>query len=101
MLTSLLGTSKQLVTALEKVDWLGPDLALTLLALVILFILEQHLVGRRLRVAFWWTRLSPKLPSMGPGDSQLVASRVVMEKVTTHTDIATLALFIVTSMTNA
>jgi hypothetical protein len=52
MLTSLLGTSKQLVTALEKVDWLGPDLALTLLALVILFILKQRLVGRRLRIAF-------------------------------------------------
>jgi len=101
MLTSLLGTSKQLVTALEKADWLDRLLifaALTFFALVILFILKQRLVDRGLRIAFWWTRF---LPFMDRGDSHLVANRVVMDKATTHTDIATLASSIATSMTTA
>ena len=101
MLTGLLGTSKQLVTALEKADWLDRLLifaALTFFALVILFILKQRLVDRGLRIAFWWTRF---LPSMDRGDSQLVVNRVVMEKATTQTDIATLASSVVISMTTA
>ena len=101
VLTGLLGTSKQLVTALEKADWLDRLLifaALAFFALVILFILKQRIVDRGLHIAFWWTRF---LPSMDRGDSQLVASRVVMEKATTHTDIATVASSIITSMTTA
>ena len=101
MLTGLLGTSKQLVTALEKADWLDRLLifaALTFFALVILFILKQRLVDRGLRIAFWWTRF---LPSMDRGDSQVVVNRVVMEKATTQTDIATLASSVVISMTTA
>ncbi len=62
MLTGLLGTSKQLVTTLEKADWLDRLLifaALAFFALVVLFILKQRIVGRGLRIAFWWTRLLP------------------------------------------
>jgi protein transport protein SEC20 len=102
VLTGLLGTSKQLVTALEKADWLDRLLifaALIFFALVVLFILKQRIVDRGLRIAFWWTRF---LPSMDRSDSRLVANEVVVEKASIHTtDIATLASSIVTSMTTA
>jgi protein transport protein SEC20 len=99
VLTGLLGTSKQLVTALEKADWLDRLLifvALIFFALVVLFILKQRIVDRGLRIAFWWTRF---LPSMDRGDSQLVANGVATKKATIHTDIATLTSSIVASMT--
>ena len=76
LLTGLLGTSKQLVTALEKADWLDRLLIFACLAffcLVVLFILKQRIVDRGLRIAFWWTRL---LPSMDRG----VPKEVTMEK---------------------
>jgi protein transport protein SEC20 len=76
MLTGLLGTSKQLVTALEKADWLDRLLifaGLAFFALVVLFILKQRIVDRGLRIAFWWTRL---LPSLDHGGAQ----EVTMEK---------------------
>ena len=102
MLTGMLGTSKQLVTALEKADWLDRLLifaALTFFTLVILFILKQRIVDRGLRIAFWWTRF---LPSMDRADSRLVTNGNLLEKTTPHTtDIATLASSIVTSMTTA
>jgi len=102
VLTGMLGTSKQLVTALEKADWLDRLLifaALIFFALVILFILKQRIVDRGLRIAFWWTRF---LPSMDRADSRLVSNGVVLEKATLHTtDIVTLASSIVTSMTTA
>ena len=99
VLTGLLGSSKQLVTALEKADWLDRLLifaALMFFALVVLFILKQRLVDRGLRIAFWWTRF---LPSLDRGDSQLV----VMEKAATApTDsVATIASSVVASMTTA
>jgi protein transport protein SEC20 len=99
MLTGLLGTSKQLVTALEKADWLDRLLifvALIFFALVVLFILKQRIVDRGLRIAFWWTRF---LPSMDRGDSQLVANGVATKKATIHTDIATLTSSVVAAMT--
>jgi protein transport protein SEC20 len=81
VLTGLLGASKQLVTALEKADWLDRLLifaALAFFALVVLFILKQRIVDRGLRIAFWWTRL---LPSRDRGDSILPAQEVTVEKV--------------------
>ena len=81
MLTGLLGASKQLVTALEKADWLDRLLifaALAFFALVVLFILKQRIVDRGLRIAFWWTRL---LPSRDRDDSILAVQEVTMEKV--------------------
>src|SRR6266852_2163160 len=81
VLTGLLGASKQLVTALEKADWLDRLLifsALAFFALVVLFILKQRIVDRGLRLAFWWTRL---LPSRHRGDSIPTAREVTVEKV--------------------
>ena len=57
-----MGTSKQLITALEKSDWLDRLLIITALVfffLVVLFILKQRIVDRGLRIAFWWTRFLP------------------------------------------
>ncbi|KAI9445783.1 Sec20-domain-containing protein [Lactarius psammicola] len=97
MLTGLLGTSKQLVTALEKADWLDRLLifaALIFFALVILFILKQRIVDRGLRIAFFWTRFLPALDHRD--DSRLVAANgVVTEKA------ATIASSIVASVTTA
>ncbi|KAI0078338.1 hypothetical protein K474DRAFT_1674202 [Panus rudis PR-1116 ss-1] len=62
VLDSLMVTSKHLITALEKSDWLDRLLILTALIffiLVVLFILKQRLVDRGLRVALWWTRFIP------------------------------------------
>ena len=95
VLTGLLGTSKQLVTALEKADWLDRLLIFTALiffALVVLFILKQRIVDRGLRVAFWWTRF---LPSLDRGDERLVA----MEKAAAP--VATIASSVVASVNSA
>ncbi|EMD35457.1 hypothetical protein CERSUDRAFT_96573 [Gelatoporia subvermispora B] len=73
VLDGLLVTSKHLVTALEKSDWLDRLLILAAFAffiLVVLFILKQRLVDRSLRIAFWWTRF---LPSFS-GDEALLAA---------------------------
>ncbi|TFY56731.1 hypothetical protein EVJ58_g7462 [Rhodofomes roseus] len=59
VLDGLLVTSKHLITALEKSDWLDRLLVLAGLAffiLVVVFILKQRIVDRGLRIAFWWTR---------------------------------------------
>ncbi|KAF4564648.1 hypothetical protein EYR40_010815 [Pleurotus pulmonarius] len=61
-LTNLMGTSKHLITALEKADWLDRLLilaALSFFILVVLFILKKRIVDRGLRVAFWWTKFLP------------------------------------------
>ncbi|KAH7922756.1 hypothetical protein BV22DRAFT_1106445 [Leucogyrophana mollusca] len=65
-LTNLMGTSKQLITALEKTDWVDRLViisALVFFALVVLFILKQRIIDRGLRVAFWWTRFLPSTSS--------------------------------------
>lgn len=70
-------TSRQLITALEKADWLDRLLILSGLAfflLVVLFILKQRIVDRGLRIAFWWTRFLPDFS----GDADLL--EVGMEK---------------------
>lgn len=61
-LNSVMSTSKQLVTALEKSDWLDRILILSAFCffiLVVLFILKQRIVDRGIRLAFWWTRFIP------------------------------------------
>ncbi|KAG1745312.1 Sec20-domain-containing protein [Suillus lakei] len=68
----ILGTSKQLITALEKTDWLDRILiisALMFFGLVVLFILKQRIIDRGLRIAFFWTRL---LPSSGSSTREVV-----------------------------
>jgi protein transport protein SEC20 len=98
VLTGLLGTSKQLVTALEKADWLDRILIFAALAfffLVILFILEQRSIGRGLRIEFWWTRF---LPSMSRSDSPFDAKEAMVDKATvTSQSVAAVASSIITS----
>ncbi|EIM88926.1 Sec20-domain-containing protein [Stereum hirsutum FP-91666 SS1] len=65
VLTNLMGTSKQLITALEKSDWIDRMLIISGLIfffLVVGFILKQRIFDRGLRIALWWTRF---LPSFG------------------------------------
>ena len=79
MLTGLLGTSKQLVTILEKADWLDRILIFAALAfffLIFLFILNQRIVDRGVRIAFWWTRF---IPSIGRGDPAVDYKRVMTD----------------------
>ncbi|KAJ7155482.1 Sec20-domain-containing protein [Mycena crocata] len=86
-LTSVMDTSKHLITALEKSDWLDRVLifsALFFFILVVLFILKQRVFDRGMRIAFWWTRFVPDFS----GDAQLLS----MEKGS-----ATLSTALVTS----
>lgn len=65
-------TSKHLITALEKSDWMDRMLifaGLIFFVLVVLFILKQRLVDRGLRIALWWTRFIPDFS----GDKALLA----------------------------
>jgi protein transport protein SEC20 len=102
VLTGLLGTSKQLVTALEKADWLDRILifaALIFFALVFLFILKQRIVDRGLRIAFWWTRF---LPSMDRSDSSFDAKEIMVDKAAvTSQSVAAIASSIITSTSTA
>ncbi|KAJ6538723.1 Sec20-domain-containing protein [Mycena sp. CBHHK59/15] len=71
-LTGVMDTSKQLITALEKSDWLDRILifsALFFFILVVLFILKQRIFDRGMRIAFWWTRYIPAFS----GDAQLLS----------------------------
>lgn len=55
-------TSKQLITALEKTDWLDRMIILSafmFFVLVVLFILKKRFIDRGLRIALWWTRFIP------------------------------------------
>ncbi|EPT00578.1 hypothetical protein FOMPIDRAFT_1162936 [Fomitopsis schrenkii] len=83
VLDGLLVTSKHLITALEKSDWLDRMLVLAGLAffiLVVAFILKQRIVDRGLRIAFWWTRFIPDFSSdeelLSMEEAKMVASAV-------------------------
>ncbi|GJE85493.1 Sec20-domain-containing protein [Phanerochaete sordida] len=98
-LENLLVTSKHLVTALEKSDWLDRMLiiaALLFFILVILFILKQRLVDRSLRLALWWTRFIPS------SSKSRAAEKIVdaMEKgsVTASSSVAEAASIIATAV---
>lgn len=70
-LSSVLDTSKHLITALEKSDWLDRVLILSafiFFVLIVLFIVKQRVLDRGLRIAFWWTRFIPDFTS----DSELL-----------------------------
>lgn len=62
---TLLTTSKTLVTALEKSDWLDRLLILSSLAfflLVVAYVLKKRIIDKGLWLAFWWVKYLP-LPS--------------------------------------
>lgn len=61
-LNTLLDTSKHLIIALQKSDWMDRLLllgALIFFFLVCLFILKQRVLNKTFRAAFWWTRFLP------------------------------------------
>jgi protein transport protein SEC20 len=65
-LLNVMDTSKQLVTALEKSDWLDRMLiiaGLVFFFLVVAFIIKQRVIDRSLRIALWWTRFVPDFSS--------------------------------------
>ncbi|KAI0703494.1 Sec20-domain-containing protein [Cytidiella melzeri] len=89
VLDGLLSTSKHLITALEKTDWLDRLLIMAALAffvLVVLFILKQRLVDRGLRIAFWWTRFLPSISGSNQSSDKVIDG---LEKGRPHTDVAT------------
>lgn len=62
---TLLTTSKNLVTALEKADWLDRLLilsSLTFFLLVVAYIIKKRVIDKGLWLAFWWVKYLP-LPS--------------------------------------
>ena len=72
-LNSVMSTSKQLITALEKSDWLDRILIISgfvFFLLVVLFILKQRIVDRGFKIAFWWTKFLPDFSS----DEELLRS---------------------------
>ena len=72
-LNSVMSTSKQLITALEKSDWLDRILIISgfiFFLLVVLFILKQRIIDRGFKIAFWWTRFLPDFSS----DEELLRS---------------------------
>ena len=83
-----MGTSKQLITALEKSDWLDRLLIITALVfffLVVLFILKQRIVDRGLRIALWWTRFLPAgdidFDKLERGDGIINTASVIVSSV--------------------
>ncbi|KAG2337566.1 hypothetical protein BDR05DRAFT_1063187 [Suillus weaverae] len=87
----ILGTSKQLITALEKTDWLDRILiisGLMFFGLVVLFRLKQRVIDRGLRIAFFWTRLLPS--SCAGGHVVVQKAREVM--VTASASTATVSV---------
>lgn len=65
-LSSLLDTSKNLVTALEKTDWLDRLLilgALTVFLLTCAWIIKVRVFDRMIRLTFWWVKWLPSLKS--------------------------------------
>ncbi|KAF9511987.1 hypothetical protein BS47DRAFT_1128438 [Hydnum rufescens UP504] len=62
MFGSLMDTSKTLVTALEKSDWLDRLLILSSLAfflLVVAYILKKRIIDKGIWLAFWWIKYLP------------------------------------------
>jgi protein transport protein SEC20 len=94
VLNSVMSTSKQLITALEKSDWLDRILIISgfvFFLLVVLFILKQRIVDRGFKIAFWWTRFLPDFSS----DEELLQSAV---KPVESLSSCTTAVSVVTSL---
>lgn len=90
----IIGTSKELITTLEKTDWLDRILiisGLVFFGLVVVFILKQRIIDRGLRIAFFWTRLLPSSSSSTRAVVQKAAEVVTTASATTTTVSAVLA----------
>ncbi|KAI0739025.1 Sec20-domain-containing protein [Daedaleopsis nitida] len=100
VLDSLMTTSKHLITALEKSDWLDRMLifaGLIFFVLVVLFILKQRLVDRGLRIALWWTRFVPDFS----GDEALLAMEKGQASLLTASIASTVSTALATASTVA
>ncbi|KAG1716825.1 hypothetical protein ID866_347, partial [Astraeus odoratus] len=90
-LSLLVGSSRQLISALEQTDTLDRLLitaALVFFVLVVLFILEQRVLEKSLRITFWWTRFV-SLPSWSSGRTAVgVAEKAVSQGSGISTDVA-------------
>jgi protein transport protein SEC20 len=87
----IIGTSKELITTLEKTDWLDRILiisGLVFFGLVVLFILKQRIIDRGLRIAFFWTRLLPSSGSSTRAVVQKAAEVVTTASATTTTSVS-------------
>ena len=94
-LNSVMSTSKQLITALEKSDWLDRILIISgfvFFLLVVLFILKQRIIDRGFKIAFWWTRFLPDFSS----DEELLRS--AMDPVGESSSLSDTAVSVVTSL---
>ncbi|TRM63548.1 hypothetical protein BD626DRAFT_402260 [Schizophyllum amplum] len=70
-LTNIMGTSKQLLAALERTDWLDRVLilaAMLFFCVVVLLVVKERVLDRGVRIAFWWTRFIPNFS----GDAELL-----------------------------
>lgn len=93
-----MGTSKQLITALEKSDWLDRVLIFSAFAffiLVVLFIVKQRILDRSLRVALWWTRFLPDFS----GDAELL--RMEKGSVVMSSSISTTSAIVSSTLSTA
>ncbi|KAI1788631.1 Sec20-domain-containing protein [Ganoderma leucocontextum] len=91
VLDTLMSTSKHLITALEKSDWMDRMLifaGLLFFVLVVLFILKQRIVDRGLRIALFWTRF---IPDFGGDEALLVMEKGRPLSVTASSVASTLA----------
>jgi protein transport protein SEC20 len=96
-----MGTSKKLVKALEKTDWLDRMLiisAFVFFLLVVLFILQQRIISRSIRIAFWWTRFLPDfsedkkllgLAKVAPTLSAVVSDSAILSSALSTSAVAT------------
>lgn len=94
-LNSVMSTSKQLITALEKSDWLDRILIISgfvFFLLVVLFILKQRIIDRGIKIAFWWTRFLPDFSS----DEELLRS--AMDPVGVPSSLSATAVSVVTPL---
>ncbi|KAH6917984.1 Sec20-domain-containing protein [Coprinopsis sp. MPI-PUGE-AT-0042] len=70
-LSTAMETTKYIVTALEKSDWMDRVLiisAFVFFLLVVLFILKQRFIDRGIRMMLWWTKFVPDFS----GDDKLL-----------------------------
>ncbi|KAJ6541130.1 Sec20-domain-containing protein, partial [Mycena sp. CBHHK59/15] len=89
-LTGVMDTSKQLITALEKSDWLDRILifsALFFFILVVLFILKQRIFDRGMRIAFCMEKGSATALSVTLASSAASAVSVLASSTTTSESI--------------
>ncbi|TCD65729.1 hypothetical protein EIP91_002258 [Steccherinum ochraceum] len=102
VLDNLMVTSKHLITALEKSDWLDRMLifaALFFFILIVLFILKQRLIDRSIRIAFFWTRFLPSSAKKVAKDKVLDAvekgagSELAASATVAATSVVTVAVF--------